>query len=617
MMTVLMPDVVLRRRKLPPLVIAAASTGLAAGYLWRFSSAARPMDLWVGILLGVIAVCHGIALTDSRRPYFVADATGVRIRLGSAWTGVPWDGVEHVEVEHRGRLRDGRVVVLAPASAALLAGAGKRSRWAAWLNRRLYGAALVAPYGLTTRVSVPDVAGSLERLADERAPVVTVGREEQPDTDAEGSAVIAVLGESDQPATDPAADAPLASPPPSPEPDRKPRRRIWAARDGKVGAGGPPLVAAVNTTARREERTIFRPAPPSYGTLALSEPLESPDPALPEIDQLRRSSDADRLAPVDTSTADAVEANVSLVIDATTDLSARAMQKVRSVRQAAVDGGPGVPAARVPADADLAGTGALIGDQLAHARTTLGLTVDELADRTRIRPSVIESIELDDFSPCGGDFYARGHLRMLARVLGIEADPLLRTYEEVFATSPVNARDIFEAELATGSAGMVRGGSSGANWGALIAAVLVLMVVWGVARYFSDSSGPTSPGRATTTTGARHGSSANAPSPLNVSPVPQAQVMVTVSGGASRVVVRDKSMRVLFSGVLADGESRHFRGAAPLRVHAADAGLVSLSVKGKDLGVLGPAGAPAFRVIGSSAARGNLTHSTPATPTKG
>ena len=67
----------------------------------------------------------------------------------------------------------------------------------------------------------------------------------------------------------------------------------------------------------------------------------------------------------------------------------------------------------------------VVGPELAAARTRLGLTVDQLAERTRIRPHVIESIEVDDFAPCGGDFYARGHLRTLARVLGVDVAPLL------------------------------------------------------------------------------------------------------------------------------------------------------------------------------------------------
>ena len=68
----------------------------------------------------------------------------------------------------------------------------------------------------------------------------------------------------------------------------------------------------------------------------------------------------------------------------------------------------------------------VIGPELAAARSRLGLTVDQLADRTRIRPHVIESIEVDDFTPCGGDFYARGHLRTLARVLGLDVGAAAR-----------------------------------------------------------------------------------------------------------------------------------------------------------------------------------------------
>ncbi len=606
-MTGSVPDVVLRRRKLPLLLIAAAATGLAAGYLWRFSSAARPMDLGVGLLLGVIAVCHGIALTDSRRPFFVADPTGVRIRLGSAWTGVPWDGVEQVEVDRRGRLRDGRVVVMAPASGALLAGAGRRSRWAAWLNRRLYGAALVAPYGLTTRASVPDLAPTLELLAAGRAPVVSLARQKQQDTETEGTAVVAVRSDPEPVPAPAAAETPTPSGDASPS--RPARRRVWAARGETGSADSPLLVARIGRAARREERTISRPAPASFGTLALSDPVAAPAPVLlPEIEQLRRSSEDDELAPTGTGAPDAVAGNVSLIIDATTDLSARAMQRVRSVRPAGTSSEPSVPAARV--SADLAESGTVIGGELAQARTTLGLTVDELAERTRIRPSVIESIELDDFSPCGGDFYARGHLRMLGRVLGIDSAPLLRAYDDVFATSPVSARDIFEAELATGSAGMVRGGSSGANWGALIAAVLVLMVVWGVARYFSDGGGPPAGQVTSTKSGARGGSAGPAASVGSAS-APETHVLVSVSGGESRVVVKDDSSQVLFSGVLADGESRHFHGTGPLRVHAADGGLVHLSAKGKDLGVLGPAGAPAYRLVGGSSAPGRTNTGSP------
>ena len=129
----------------------------------------------------------------------------------------------------------------------------------------------------------------------------------------------------------------------------------------------------------------------------------------------------------------------------------------------------------------------VIGPELAAARTRLGLSVDQLADRTRIRPHVIEAVEVDDFEPCGGDFYARGHLRTLARVLGIDVAPLLASYDERYAHAPINPRRVFEAELATGANGSIRGTRGGPNWSVLVAVVMALVLAWSIARLVMDT----------------------------------------------------------------------------------------------------------------------------------
>ena len=129
----------------------------------------------------------------------------------------------------------------------------------------------------------------------------------------------------------------------------------------------------------------------------------------------------------------------------------------------------------------------VIGPELAAARTRLGLTVDQLAERTRIRPHVIEAVEVDDFEPCGGDFYARGHLRTLARVLGIDVAPLLASYDERYAHAPINPRRVFEAELATGANGSIRGTRGGPNWSVLVAVVMALVLCWSIARLVMDT----------------------------------------------------------------------------------------------------------------------------------
>jgi cytoskeletal protein RodZ len=76
-----------------------------------------------------------------------------------------------------------------------------------------------------------------------------------------------------------------------------------------------------------------------------------------------------------------------------------------------------------------------IGAVLAEARRRSGLTVGELSRRTRIREAIIHGIEWDDFSACGGDFYARGHIRAIAHEVGTDPGPLIEEYDAAYRTT--------------------------------------------------------------------------------------------------------------------------------------------------------------------------------------
>ena len=52
-----------------------------------------------------------------------------------------------------------------------------------------------------------------------------------------------------------------------------------------------------------------------------------------------------------------------------------------------------------------------------------------MAAVTKIRPSILAAMEEDDFSHCGGSVYARGQLRSIASVIGIDPDELIRAYD--------------------------------------------------------------------------------------------------------------------------------------------------------------------------------------------
>jgi transcriptional regulator with XRE-family HTH domain len=70
-----------------------------------------------------------------------------------------------------------------------------------------------------------------------------------------------------------------------------------------------------------------------------------------------------------------------------------------------------------------------IGETLAEARHEAGLSIAEVSERTRIRQSLILDIESDDYGECGGDFYARGHIRAIADAVGADQQSLIREYD--------------------------------------------------------------------------------------------------------------------------------------------------------------------------------------------
>lgn len=70
------------------------------------------------------------------------------------------------------------------------------------------------------------------------------------------------------------------------------------------------------------------------------------------------------------------------------------------------------------------------GRMLAAARAARGLTLDDLAAATKLRASILAAMEADDFSHCGGVVYARGQLRAIAPMVGLDPDELVGAFED-------------------------------------------------------------------------------------------------------------------------------------------------------------------------------------------
>jgi len=58
------------------------------------------------------------------------------------------------------------------------------------------------------------------------------------------------------------------------------------------------------------------------------------------------------------------------------------------------------------------------------------MSLDDLASITSIRSGLLREMENNNFVPCGGDTYARGHLRSIAPKIGADPIELINMYNE-------------------------------------------------------------------------------------------------------------------------------------------------------------------------------------------
>ncbi len=94
---------------------------------------------------------------------------------------------------------------------------------------------------------------------------------------------------------------------------------------------------------------------------------------------------------------------------------------------------PRAPAAFVlsipPAAARISTMSEPVGKILAQARHKLGLTLDEAAHATKLRPDKILALENDDLASFASAAYAKGFVKNYARYLGVDVAEFLSSYD--------------------------------------------------------------------------------------------------------------------------------------------------------------------------------------------
>lgn len=189
-----------------------------------------------------------------------------------------------------------------------------------------------------------------------------------------------------------------------------------------------------------------------------------------------------------------------------------------------------------------------IGEELAAARRQAGLTVTQVSQRTCIRETIVRGIERGDYSACGGDFYARGHIRNIARAIGLDPEDLIREYDATQAPpQAITAADVFQPFTPVKLKERRR-----PNWSVVLA--IGVIAVAGIVgfRYFGSRHNHNPPARQTTSSeSSRHNSHKSPPATTPVSHPLPTHVHVKVvahQGGVTWVRLTSAASYQIFQG---------------------------------------------------------------------
>lgn len=232
---------------------------------------------------------------------------------------------------------------------------------------------------------------------------------------------------------------------------------------------------------------------------------------------------------------------------------------------------------------------ATLGADLRRAREQAGITIAELAERTKVRPGILASIEADAHDRLPAMTYAIGFVKAYARTVGLDPEDVAERFRResrraepvpsVVDVEPLDARRLPGRPLLVAA-------------GAGVLAVLGLLVALGLGL-FEDPPPPPPPAAPEATVAATP--SPSAPSTGANGPVAAGPV----ADGPVRLVARDDVwIRVqegprgerLFEGTLAKGEALDIPPGRPWLLRAGRAGALEVSIGGEPLPPLGGAG---------------------------
>jgi cytoskeletal protein RodZ len=236
-----------------------------------------------------------------------------------------------------------------------------------------------------------------------------------------------------------------------------------------------------------------------------------------------------------------------------------------------------------------------LGALIAKTRTDARLTVEDLSKLTNIPTTLLRDMENNNFAKCGGETYARGHLRNIASKVGIDERIFLDLFESEVTAPAKPIRELLNQNNVTTPYREPRR----ISWKILAAGSAAALILFaGVQIFFLDSENPAELEVITAASATPSEPAAESVVP-STSASPETTSTSTVSGpagvnielvasrGATWLYATNEEGKVLFSGMIRMGYSKNFIQPEQVNLRVGNAGGVDISVNGKDVGSVG------------------------------
>jgi cytoskeleton protein RodZ len=232
-----------------------------------------------------------------------------------------------------------------------------------------------------------------------------------------------------------------------------------------------------------------------------------------------------------------------------------------------------------------------LGSLIAKARKDAGLSLEDLAAKTNIRISVLSEIEKDNFSQCGGETYARGHVRNIASILKADQKEFIRLYDEEQGGEVRSMKDL----LVENNVMRQPEDARKISWKVLVMISIVSLFVVGIAQVIISNTASTDEVSSKPSASAAPSSTETQSESPEAEPSAQStfstgtgvEVVVDATRAKSWLFVSDAAGRTLFSGQIPRGGAKTFSSDSQLNLKVGNAGGVDLKVNGKKVPSLG------------------------------